>query len=143
MQHRKPELSLSGGSAPTIGDNGPMPDHAIILFAHGARNAEWANPFRQLAIELGGLLHGQRIALAYLELMQPSLPDCVATLHAEGVRNLRVVPVFLGAGGHLKNDLPKIVAGIRETYPDLDISVDPPIGEQSGVISAIARAIAG
>lgn len=81
--------------------------------------------------------------LAFLELMQPSLGACAAALHADGVRSLRVVPVFLGVGGHLKNDLPNVVAGIRETYPDLQITVEPPIGEQPEVISAIARAIAG
>jgi sirohydrochlorin cobaltochelatase len=89
------------------------------------------------------LLPGERIALAFLELMQPSLGDCAAVLHADGVRSLRVVPVFLGAGGHLKNDLPKMVAELNERYKDLQITVEPPIGEQPEVISAIARAIAG
>lgn len=74
--------------------------------------------------------------------MQPSLPDCIAALHAQGVRSMRVVPVFLGAGGHLKEDLPKLVAELADRYADLAIAVDPPIGEQPGVISAIARAIA-
>ncbi len=89
------------------------------------------------------MLPGERIALAFLELMQPSLGDCAAVLHADGVRSLRVVPVFLGAGGHLKNDLPKMVAELNERYKDLQITVEPPIGEQPEVISAIARAIAG
>ena len=80
--------------------------------------------------------------LAFLELMQPSLRECAASLHAEGVRTLRVVPVFLGVGGHLKNDLPKLVEAIRGDYPDLEITVEPPIGEQPEVIAAIARAIA-
>ena len=79
--------------------------------------------------------------LAFLELMQPSLADCAASLHGEGVRSLRVVPVFLGMGGHLKEDLPKLVAGIRTGHPELEIKVDPPIGEQREVIAAIARAI--
>ncbi len=89
------------------------------------------------------MLPGERIVLAFLELMQPSLQECAASLHAEGVRALRVVPVFLGAGGHLKNDLPKLVATIRGNYADLEITVEPPIGEQPEVIAAIARAIAG
>jgi sirohydrochlorin cobaltochelatase len=80
--------------------------------------------------------------LAFLELMQPSLPDCAATLYGEGARELRVVPVFLGAGGHLREDLPKLVAELKERYKDLQITVEPPIGEQPGVITAIARAIA-
>ena len=58
------------------------------------------------------------------------------------MRELRVVPVFLGAGGHLKSDLPRMVDELRLRYPDLAIAVDPPIGEQAGVIAAIASAIA-
>lgn len=80
--------------------------------------------------------------LAFLELMQPSLPECAAALHADGVRALRVVPVFLGSGGHLRTDLPGMVDELRARYPDLSIAVDPPIGEQAGVIAAIASAIA-
>ena len=80
--------------------------------------------------------------LAFLELMQPSLQACAASLHGEGVRSLRVVPVFLGMGGHLRDDVPKVVAAIRATYKDLEITVEPPIGEQPEVIAAIAQAIA-
>jgi len=80
--------------------------------------------------------------LAFLELMQPTLPDCAAALYADGVRTLRVVPVFLGVGGHLREDLPKLVAELKGRYQDLQITVEPPIGEQPGVISAIANAIA-
>jgi sirohydrochlorin cobaltochelatase len=116
---------------------------ALVLFAHGARNDEWAQPFRRLVAELGERLPGERIVLAFLELMPPSLPDCAAALYADGVRQLRVVPVFLGVGGHLKSDLPRMVEDLRSRYPDLAIRVDPPIGEQAGVIAAIARAIAG
>ena len=80
--------------------------------------------------------------LAFLDLMQPSLPDCAAALYADGVRSLRVVPVFFGAGGHLKEDLPKLAAALKERFKDLQITLDPPIGEQPEVIAAIARAIA-
>ena len=120
-----------------------MAQRALVLFAHGARDPQWARPFQQLVTELGELLPGERIVLAFLELMQPSLAECAATLHAEGVRQLRVVPVFLGMGGHLKEDLPRLVASIRRDFPDLQMTVDPPIGEQPGVIAAIARAISG
>ena len=80
--------------------------------------------------------------LAFLELMKPSLPECAAALYADGIRSLRIVPVFFGVGGHLKKDLPELVRGIRGNYDDLEITVEPPIGEQPEVISAIAKAIA-
>jgi sirohydrochlorin cobaltochelatase len=117
-------------------------ERALVLFAHGARDPQWARPFQQLVTELGELQPGERIVLAFLELMQPSLPACAASLHGEGVRSLRVVPVFLGMGGHLKDDLPELVATIRGQFKDLEITVEPPIGEQPEVIAAIARAIA-
>ena len=120
-----------------------MANRAVILFAHGARNADWARPFQQLVAELGERLPGERIVLAFLELMRPSLPDCASALYADGVRMLRVVPVFLGAGGHLREDLPRLVAELKGRYKDLQITVEPPIGEQPAVISAIAKAIAG
>ena len=80
--------------------------------------------------------------LAFLELMQPSLADCAAALYAEGVRELRVVPVFLGFGGHLKQDLPGQVKTIQKKFADLRVTLEPPVGEQPEVITAIAKAIA-
>lgn len=80
--------------------------------------------------------------LAFLELMRPSLAECIDSLHAEGIRSMRVVPVFFGAGGHLKIDLPGLISQIEKKHKDIHITVEPPIGEQPEVIAAIARAIA-
>lgn len=119
-----------------------MPGSAIVLFAHGSRSGAWAEPFQALLSQVRAQASGQRVELAFLELMEPSLSACAAALYADGVRELRVVPVFLGMGGHLKEDLPRLVDSVRAGHPDLSVRVDPPIGEQNGVIGAIARAIA-
>ena len=74
--------------------------------------------------------------------MQPSLSECVGTLYAEGLRNFRIVPVFFGSGGHLKEDLPALVRTLKNNFKGLEITLEPPVGEQSEVITAIARAIA-
>ena len=119
-----------------------MAERAIILFAHGARDPDWARPFQSLALELSERVPGERVALAFLELMHPSLSECVGTLYAEGLRRFRVVPVFFGSGGHLKEDLPRLVKALKDNYKDMKISLEPPVGEQPEVIAAIARAIA-
>lgn len=74
--------------------------------------------------------------------MEPSLEECIGALHGEGIRKFRIVPVFFGAGGHIKQDLPALVEAIRNKKPKIEISLEPPVGEQPEVISAIARAIA-
>jgi sirohydrochlorin cobaltochelatase len=119
-----------------------MAERALVLFAHGARDPGWAEPLRALKAQLEVRLPGERVALAFLERMPPSLAECAGALYAEGVRRLRVVPVFFGAGGHLKSDLPRLVGELAARHPDLAIAVEPPIGEQPEVIAAIASAIA-
>ena len=70
--------------------------------------------------------------------MKPSLDEAIADLVARGVGSIRIVPVFLGAGGHVKEDLPRLVAAAN---PPVKVTIDPPIGEQASVIEAIAAAI--
>ena len=113
----------------------------LILFAHGSRDREWARPFEQLAAKLSRQTDAS-VRLAYLELMRPALGDAIDGLVADGVKLIRIVPVFLGSGGHTKHDLPRLAAAARERHPDIDITLEPPIGEQPSVIEAIAAAIA-
>jgi sirohydrochlorin cobaltochelatase len=112
----------------------------IVLFAHGSRDREWARPFEQLAAQLSHKVTGP-IVLAYLELMRPPLDEAVSMLVAKGATSIRVVPVFLGQGGHVKEDLPRLVDRVRKRHPKVAITLEPPIGEQPAVIDAIAAAI--
>jgi len=111
----------------------------ILLFAHGSRDPEWARPFEGIAAQLSGKF---LVRVAYLELMRPSLGEAVASLAHAGARSIRVVPVFLGQGGHVKQDLPRLVAAARKAHPGLELTLGKPIGEQPEVIEAIAAAIA-
>ena len=79
--------------------------------------------------------------LAYLELMRPALPEALDALAQEGATAIRVVPVFLGAGGHVKEDLPRLVQETLARHPQLRVTIDMPIGEQDAVLQAIAAAI--
>ncbi len=114
---------------------------AIVLFAHGSRDAAWSRPFERIASSLSKKLPDAVVKLAYLEFMRPSLDEVFMEL-SQKVRAIRVVPVFLGQGSHLRKDLPKIVDAVRLAHPRLEISLEKPIGEQSAVIEAIAAAIA-
>ena len=108
----------------------------LVLFAHGSRDPGWARPFEKIAAALPA---GYEVRVAYLELMRPSLDEALADLVACGVDAIRIVPVFLGMGGHVKEDLPRLVAAAN---PPVKVTIDPPIGEQPRVIEAIAAAIA-
>ena len=113
-------------------------NRALILFAHGARAASWAVPFQRLRASTAEQRPDCEVALAFLELMTPSLPDEVARLVTQGVREIAIVPVFLGQGGHLLRDLPALVEQLRADYPALRLSTAPAVGEDPGVLAAMA-----
>lgn len=111
---------------------------ALILFAHGAREASWAEPFEALIARVRALAPETPARLAFLELMKPDLAGAVDQLSGEGVDSIRVVPIFLGQGGHLRRDLPQLVAALRDRHPTITFELTPPAGEDSDVLDAIA-----
>lgn len=111
----------------------------IVLFAHGARDPEWAGPLRAIAAGIRDASPGLRVELAFLEFMTPALADAVATMTAGGCDRITLVPLFLAQGGHLKKDLPVLLSDIRARHPKVDIRVTPAIGDAPELVSAIAR----
>jgi sirohydrochlorin cobaltochelatase len=115
-----------------------MSKQALVLFAHGARAAAWAAPFERLRDLAQPRMPEVRVALAFLELMTPRLPELVAELTAGGVTQITVVPVFLGQGGHVLRDLPLMVEQLRIDYPQVTIDVVEAAGENAAVLNALA-----
>ncbi|MGE5638509.1 MAG: sirohydrochlorin chelatase [Clostridia bacterium] len=109
--------------------------------AHGAKDPEWSRPFEQIALALKKKLPAVAIGMAYLE-HGASLPEAVAVLAAKGALAIRVVPVFLGQGGHVKVDLPRLVGEAQSAYPGIHLQLEAAIGERAAVIEAIAEVIA-
>ena len=107
----------------------------IVLFAHGSRDPEWARPFEKIQEEVRR--RGIEVRLAYLEIMQPSLGEALADLSGK-VDSIRIVPLFLGYGGHIRKDLPDLVAAAK---PKVKVIIEPPVGEAPQVIEAIAALV--
>jgi sirohydrochlorin cobaltochelatase len=82
---------------------------ALILFAHGARGAAWAEPLERLRAELQRRQPLARVEIAYLELQSPDLAQALDALAAGGARSIHVVPVFWSRGAHIERDLVAIV----------------------------------
>ena len=113
---------------------------AIVLFAHGARDPRWAEPFEAVAAQVRAAAPGCAVVLAFLELMAPSLGDAVAGLVAAGATRVDVVPLFLGSGGHLRSDLPPLVDALRAAHPAVEVRLHAAIGEHAAVVEAMAAA---
>src|SRR6478752_4497337 len=120
-----------------------MMKRGLVLFAHGARDPRWAEPFERLQQRVRALAPDAQVRLCYLELMHPTLEGAVDELVALGVDSVRVVPVFLGQGGHVRRDLPGLIATLQARFPGIAISVAAPAGEDGAVLDALARYCVG
>jgi sirohydrochlorin cobaltochelatase len=116
------------------------PRTGLLLFAHGARDPRWALPFEATADAARQARPQQPVQLAFLEFMAPDLPTAALTLIAQGCTRIDVVPLFLGAGGHVRRDLPAMLDALRAQHPGLVVDLHPAVGERREVIEAMAQA---
>ncbi len=110
----------------------------LLLFAHGARDPRWALPFEDVARRIRLVRPGVALELAFLEHMSPDLAEAGHRLAAAGCRTVEVLPLFLGAGGHVRKDLPELLARLAAQHPSVQWRLRPSIGEAEGVVAAIA-----
>ena len=111
---------------------------ALVLFAHGARDPEWERPFRDIAARVAARRSDLAVTLAFLEFQPPSLPEAIGECIGQGYRRIAIAPLFMAQGGHLKNDMPRLLDELRRRYPDVTISLMPAIGDVEGLRAAMA-----
>lgn len=110
----------------------------VILFAHGARDARWADPFRAVAEQVRTAAPGLPQELAFLEFMSPDLAEAARRLARRGVTRIEVVPLFFGPGGHLRSEVPALAAAAMAELPGVEIAIAPAAGVDPQVIAALA-----
>ena len=113
----------------------------LLLFAHGARDPRWAIPFEGIARRVQQGSDGAAVELAYLEFMSPDLRTAAERLVACGCEQVDVVPLFLGAGGHVRKDLPILLGEFAAAHAHVQWHLQPAIGEIDSVVEAMALAV--
>jgi sirohydrochlorin cobaltochelatase len=112
----------------------------LILFAHGARDPRWSLPFEAVARSVREREPQLAVQLAFLEFMTPGLLDAGQALAQTGCVRVDVVPLFLGAGGHVRKDLPLLLDELTARHPQIRWQLRRAIGEVESVIDAMALA---
>ena len=122
---------------------------AIVLFAHGSRDPQWHKPIQavaervaaQLAFEATAASNPPSVVVtcAYLELSTPSLSEEVQRLVDQGCQQIRLVPLFLGVGKHVLEDLPKMLADLAGQHPSVVFEPLPAVGEHPDLLDLMAR----
>lgn len=112
---------------------------AIILFAHGARDPEWAQPFFAIRAQISQQFPDVPVSVAFLEIMRPTLAEEVDTLAAKNINHITLIPLFMARGGHLKEDMPRLLTEIYQQHPGIRFHTAPAIGEVDEILHCIAQ----
>jgi sirohydrochlorin cobaltochelatase len=112
---------------------------AVVLFAHGSRDPQWHKPIQAVAQRMSNTTPEVLVRCAYLELTEPDLLTVVAELAQAGATHVRVLPMFLGVGKHAREDLPLLMAQLREQHPNIAIDAQPAVGEQPDLLDLLAQ----
>jgi sirohydrochlorin cobaltochelatase len=110
----------------------------LILYVHGARDRRWAEPFERLRDRIAAQAPQCIVTIAFLEHMTPDLASAAARLAAQGADVVRIVPMFFGRGGHLRDDFPRQLAAARMAAPAVTFMVTEAAGESEQVQDALA-----
>ncbi len=110
-----------------------------ILFAHGSRDPQWSLSMQAVAQQMRAIDPTCQVRCAFLELMPPDLATAAQSCLAEGCDEIVVVPMFLGAGRHVRQDLPALVADLNQKLDGVHIRLQAPVGEDPRVVDMLAR----
>ena len=119
-----------------------MSNTGILLVAHGSRDPNWKLPFEAIREETRRLFHGP-VSLAYLESASPDFAAAIDELAAQDVKTIRIVPVFLAAGSHIRIDLPRLVGTAKSRHGTIAFELTSTAGESATVQQAIAAFAVG
>ncbi len=103
-------------------------DVGLILYSHGSVLCGAAESLHHHAQRIRSRNLFRATEAGFLNYNEPTLSDAVASLAAEGVRNVVVVPYFLVSGKFVRTDLPKSVTDIRSGYPELTFTLAQAMG---------------
>ena len=117
----------------------PKTAPGLLLFAHGARDPAWADPFKAVLRHCQAQQPQRPVALAFLEFMSPNLLQAGDALASAGCAAVDVVPLFLGAGGHVRKDIPVLLAQLAQRHPQVGWTLRPAVGESAAVVQAMAE----
>lgn len=134
------ENSVRLAVADAVGRSGRAEDGlCLVLLAHGSKDPRWRAPFERMVCELEQELGQGRVRLAYMEFSGPTLMDVACECVGQSRLNLRVLPLFMAVGAHLIHDIPEQVNAIRDRFPQTNVEVLAPIGEDGRLVRLIEQ----
>jgi sirohydrochlorin ferrochelatase len=101
---------------------------ALLLIAHGSRQAEANADLFALAEDLRRAGPYAMVEASFLELAEPTIAGAARACAAQGAERVILVPYFLSAGVHVRRDLQDHRDRLASEYHAVEFVLAEPLG---------------
>ena len=113
----------------------------LLILDHGTRNADARAALAALAGAVARERPGWLVEHAHMEIATPDFDAAIDALVARGAGRIFVHLHFLGAGYHVRETIPELLAKARERHPTVWIETSEPIGLDARMVDLIVERI--
>jgi sirohydrochlorin ferrochelatase len=111
-----------------------MGQPTILMLGHGSRRPRANAEFEAVVEAFAQRRPDLRVRRGYIELADPLLSPALAHAATE-TDEVVLLPVFLFAAGHLKDDVPSALAQARRAAPRVRFRAAPPLGVHRAMVA--------
>lgn len=117
--------------------------NGLLIVAHGSRKPESNQEIFELTTRLETRNAGEfdLVRCAFMQFASPTFEAQVEEMIANGAETIVVFPYFIGAGSHVKSDIPALVADALARHPGVTIRVTPHLGRVDGIQNLIMEQV--
>jgi sirohydrochlorin cobaltochelatase len=119
-----------------------MKDSALLLLAHGSRDAEARAEYTRIHRALADRIAPRTVIFSILEFPDhdalPSIQEGWRRCLASGAERIVAMPFFLFPAGHVREDLPAELRAARQAAGWADLDLLPPLGPADEILDTIA-----
>lgn len=116
---------------------------AILYIGHGTRSKKGSLEAKGFIEKVMERIDVPIQEICFLELTEPLIDEGFKRCVDKGATEITVVPLFLLAAGHIKQDIPEALEKLKVIYPDVEVHVSDPFGVQRGILDAVAELVKG
>ncbi len=117
-------------------------DNTTLLVGHGSREPSGNAEIARFAAEWRKRRAGDRIEVCFIEFADLLLDEGLDRA-AAGSKRVTVVPLILGAAGHVKMEIPDHVAQARRRHPEVEFRIAHHLGADAQLLPALQRSLKG
>ena len=118
-----------------------MMSDCLVVLAHGSKDPRWCLPFERIVDAVQGQSDKTKVRLAYMEFIEPTLMDVARECVGQQISHLRILPLFLSIGAHLATDVPEQVNQAKAQFPQLEVEMLAPVGEDPRLARLIQQIV--